>query len=140
MTFWLGWVRVEGPSMEPAFVHQKRVRLNPFAYWWKPPRRGDVVALRSPEDPKRYDLKRIVGLPGETISWIGGRIQVQGVPLPEPYARIHPSPPGDDQQQSLRLKVGEYFVAGDNRLYSRDSRHYGPVQASHLIGRVSEKT
>lgn len=137
--FWLAWVRVEGPSMEPVFPAGSRVCVNPFPYLWASPRRGDVVVLRAPDAARRYHLKRIIGLPGERITWGARGIRVNGKRQEEAYARIPPPTPGDDEEHSLTLNPGEYFVAGDNRLYSTDSRHYGPVIRSAILGRIGRR-
>ena len=82
------------------------------------------------------ELKRIIGLPREELSWSRGQFRVNGVPLDEPYAQRHPVPPGDDEIALVRLSPRDYFVVGDNRLYSRDSRHYGPVARSAILGKI----
>ena len=92
--------------------------------------------IRSPAMPTRLELKRIIGLPREEISWTGERFQVNGLPLDEPYARFRPAPPGDDDVYVVCLGPDDYFVAGDNRLYSHDSRQYGPVARSAVLGAV----
>jgi signal peptidase I len=96
-----------------------------------------VVAIRSPETPTRIELKRVVGLPNEEIAWRAGRFSVNGALLDEPYARIPSAPPGDDELAIVRLGPHDYFVAGDNRLHSRDSRHYGPVTRRVILGKVA---
>ncbi|MBI3088624.1 MAG: signal peptidase I [Candidatus Omnitrophica bacterium] len=128
-------VEVSGSSMEPAYQPGSRVRISRTAYWFRPPARGDVVAIRAPAASDRVDLKRIIGLPGEEVSWTGGRVAINGRMLDEPYANIPAAPPGDEPQ-ALRLGPGEYFVAGDHRLYSRDSRAYGPVKRSAILGKI----
>lgn len=128
---------VEGQSMEPAYSSGTRLSVNRFAYLLRSPSRGDVVILQSPEAADRIELKRVIGLPRETVSWSGGRFQINERPLDEPYARIAEAPPGDDGSSSCRLGARDYFVAGDHRLYSRDSRHYGPVTRSMILGKVS---
>src|SRR5262245_48527277 len=94
---------VLGCSMEPNFVAGSLVRMSPLTYFYRSPRRGDVVGLRSPEDKERYELKRIIGLPGEAISWKGDRIWINGFLFPEPYARqASPNP----QEPAHRLELG----------------------------------
>jgi len=123
--------------MEPAYLHGTLVRLSPVPYLWATPLRGDVVGLLCPKDPERMELKRVVGLPGEHVSWKDGDIWINGQKLQEPYTRTAPSTPGESIQMQ-DLGPGEYFVAGDNRLYSQDSRTYGPVWLSDILGRVVE--
>jgi signal peptidase I len=127
--------RIHGSSMEPAFQDGSMVRISPVSYLWRTPRREEVVGLRCPDAPDRFELKRIVGLPGECVSWIGSNIWIHGNKLEEPYAHKYPHTPGDELHM-LDLGPGEYFVAGDNRLYSLDSRNYGPVWLSDILGRV----
>ncbi len=121
--------------MEPAFRNGSFVKIDPFAYLAKSPRRLEVVALRSPNNPRRFELKRIIGLPGERVSWHATEIWIDGESLQENYAQTHSAPPGDEIQ-SLQLRLREYFVAGDNRLHSQDSRLYGPVQEKQITGKV----
>ncbi len=129
-------LEVHGPSMEPAFPAGRRLWANRLAYLFGAPQRGDVIVFRSVDDPARCGLKRIIGLPHETVVWQAGNFWVNGVALKEPYARIaHPSP-GDDERRTLHLGAQDYVVAGDNRLYSRDSRRYGPIPRSAILGRI----
>ena len=129
-------VEVHGASMAPAYADGGRCTARRASHRSAPPRRGDVVLLRSPERPARVELKRIIGLPHEAVSWRRGRMYVNGAPLSEPYARIHVAPPGDDETRTMRLGPAEYFVAGDHRLYSRDSRQYGPVARAAIVGTI----
>ena len=129
--------QVCGQSMEPSYPDGRRVWAGRFSYLLRAPSRGDVVVIRSPEDPRRQELKRIVGLPHDELAWGGQRIRVNGASVDEPYARLRPEPPGDDLMRTIRLGPREYFVAGDNRLYSRDSRQYGPVPRRAVLGRVA---
>ncbi len=124
--------------MEPTFPSGCRLWANAWSYLVEAPARGDVVIVVSPEQPSRIEVKRVVGLPNEAVEWNGGRIWVEGLPLEEPYAWIRESPPGDEPCPKTRLGAKEYFVAGDNRLYSRDSRHFGPVPRSAVLARVDE--
>ena len=129
---------VRGHSMEPSFPDGSRVRVRWFRYLLRAPARGDVVVIRAPEASARMELKRIIGLPAERVRWTGvGRVQINGRWLREPYARVPAAPPGDDGLRECRLRRGEYFVAGDHRLYSRDSRHYGPVARRFIVGTLA---
>lgn len=130
------WVIIHGQSMEPSYPDGRRVWAGRCSYLLRRPARGDVVVIRSPEDPRRKELKRLIGLPHEELAWGGQGVRVNGGALDEPYVRRRPEPPGDDVMQVIRLGPREYFVAGDSRLYSRDSRHYGPVSRRAILGRV----
>ena len=126
---WVLWpVKVTGRSMTPTYTDGSRHFINKLAYWSAKPQRGDVVALRAP-DGDVY-LKRIVGLPGEVISFEGGILHVDGVPMQEPYTRTkvpfswrNPTELGED----------EYYVIGDNRAVSV----LGAIPASRIIGKVA---
>ena len=143
LSSWIGLpFVVQGQSMEPTYASGHPMRVKPFTYLFHSPARGDVVALRSPAGSERLELKRIIGLPNETVSWRGGDVSIDGVPLQESYASIPPAPPGDDEWRTVRLNRNAYFVVGDNRLYSHDSRNYGPVSRTAIVGpvRLSEGT
>lgn len=111
-------------------------------------RRGDVVVFHFPGDPSRDFIKRVVGLPGETVEIRDRRVFVDGRPLSEPYVfhaddRVWPNDPGipedkrrRDQLTPTRVPEGAYFVMGDNRDDSSDSRQWGPVPARNLVGRA----
>jgi signal peptidase I len=111
-------------------------------------RRGDIVVFRFPDDPRRDFLKRVIGLPGETVAIRDKRVFVDGRLLDEPYAfhsddRVWPDDPyvSDDRRRRDQLgptgvKEGTYFVMGDNRDDSNDSRYWGAVPAGHIEGRA----
>ena len=122
--------------MEPAYSAGSRIVVNRVACVFAGPARMDVVAIVSPVEPCRLELKRVIGLPGELITWSRGRFAINGAALEEPYARIPEAPPGDDERYAWRLGSDEYFVVGDNRLYSRDSRLYGPIRRSAIRAKV----
>ena len=122
--------------MGPAYPAGSRLWASRLAYLMKAPSRGDAVVIRSPAMPKRLELKRIIGLPYEELSWSAGRFRVNGALLDEPYARLRSAPPGDDEVHVVHLGPQDYFVAGDNRLYSQDSRQYGPVARFAILGKI----
>ena len=122
--------------MEPAYRPGSRVWMSRFSYLFQQPARGDVVVIRAPVDDRRLELKRIIGLPDEEVSWSQGHFAINGVKLDEPYAHIPPAPPGDDERRAVRLGAAQYVVAGDNRLASDDSRTYGPVTRSAILGKI----
>jgi signal peptidase I len=127
---------VSGDSMYPTFHNGEYLIVDELSYDFNLPARGDVVIFRFPEDPSKYFIKRIIGLPGETVTVAAGKVYITGAAgkkelLDEPYLK----------QQTIKdgsRKVGpdEYFVMGDNRLVSYDSRYWGPVNKKFLRGRA----
>lgn len=122
--------------MEPMYPEGTLLWCNRIAYLLKTPARGDIVIVHTLNPRDRVGVKRVVGLPGEHVAWDASSIWIHGVSLDEPYARKGRAVPGDDQRNQVRLGSDEYFVVGDNRLYSRDSRVYGPVRRRQILGRV----
>jgi signal peptidase I len=122
---------VDGPSMQPNFYTGQFVIVNRFAYYFGGPLRGDVVVLHDPKDPSQDFIKRIVGLPGETIEIKKGRVYANGVFLEEPYiadfCRV-----GCDG--TWTLDNDHFFVLGDNRNHSLDSHRFGPIHRELLVG------
>ncbi len=131
-----GWVllpmRAEGISMLPTYQSGTLHLINRLAYFpSKAPVRGDVVAIRL-AGPHVLYVKRVVGLPGERIAIVGGLVQVNGVPLAEPYVRNRR--PWDVPEVTLRAQ--EFFVIGDNRGMSAGDHDFGRVETSRIIGKV----
>jgi signal peptidase I len=133
---------VKGGSMRPALDHGQRIAVAPLD---RPPARGDLVVLRHPRGPDLEVVKRVVGLPGERVRLVAGRLEVDGHPVPEPYlaGRRGPGNPegvprsvGTAGELDLRLGPAEYLVLGDHRAASTDGRDFGPVPADALTGRV----
>ncbi len=161
-TFLFQAFAVPGPSMEKNVLAGDRILVNRFVYAPSFPafpslarflpgrsvRRGDVVVFRFPGDPRRDFIKRVVGLPGETLAIRDRAVSVDGRALEEPYAfyaddRVWPDDPGvpedrrrRDQLAPFRVPDGTYFVMGDNRDDSSDSRAWGPVPRENLLGRA----
>ena len=129
-------LEIHGQSMEPTFKSGTRLVASRLPKRWARLRRGDVVVVKPPDQAELLELKRILGLPHEIVSWSGGGIRVNDRLLDEPYARIPAPPPGDDDMRSVQLDNGQYFVAGDNRLFSHDSRRYGPLPRQAIVGIV----
>ena len=152
--------RVEGPSMEPRLVDQDRVLVNKAVYTeidaarvarfipgieaeegqlWRPfglPTSGDIIVFRPPINESQNFVKRIIGLPGDRVQIVrDGTVFVNGLPQDEPYVIEDPS---DPPQQPGEWVVPEdsYFVLGDNRAQSADSRDWGTVPRDHIIGKV----
>ena len=124
-------IRVEGNSMEPSLHDGEFVVVNRLAYRWSEPTRGDIVVFRFRLDPERRFIKRIIGLPGDTLRVEGGQVFVDGVPLQEPYIAAQPRYTG-------QWTVGpqEVFVLGDNRNNSSDSQNWGMVPFEDSLGKA----
>ena len=128
---------VKGQSMEPNFLEHDYLIIDELTYRWHPPERGDVIVLKAPTVEKDFYLKRIVGLPGERIKVENNHIIVYneqhplGVAVTESYINEN-----TDGAISMSLGPDEYFVMGDNRNASFDSRRFGPVHRSSIIGRT----
>ena len=123
---------VRGSSMAPGIQDGDRILVEPWSYMLASARRGDVVVLRYPLDPAVDYIKRVIGLPGDRVTLAGGHVWVNGELLAEPYVT------SVDQSSYLSVIVqpGHYFVLGDNRPRSSDSREFGQVSAEHVRGRV----
>lgn len=127
-------VKVEGTSMLPHLVDEQRIFVSKIAYRFDQIERGDVIVFRFPEDPARSYIKRVVGLPGETVEIRGGRVLIDGRPQPEPYV---PTRYRDRSSHApLRVEDGAYYVLGDHRNTSNDSRTWGTVQSSFVSGKA----
>lgn len=125
---------VTGLSMFPTFHHRDVIVLNKISYLTGRPARGDSVVLRFPGDPDRQRyIKRIVGLPGETVTITSGQVLINQTRLTEPY--LDPSIATLPDSETT-LGVDDYFLLGDNRPVSSDSRVWGPAKRTDLIGKV----
>jgi signal peptidase I len=129
---------VRGASMEPSFYDHEYLIIDELSYRFRDPERGDIVVFRYPLDPSQFFIKRIIGLPGERVRLSQGKIlianaaQPDGLVLPEPYL----GGAGTPGERSVVLGEEEYFVMGDNRNASLDSRIFGPVKRKFIVGRV----
>jgi signal peptidase I len=127
-------VKVEGTSMAPLLSDQERIFINKFVYRFEPIERGDVVVFWYPLDRSKSFIKRVVGLPGEAIEVRSGHLYVDGTQLQEPYV---PASYLDDLSYPARvIPSGEYFVMGDHRDSSNDSRVFGPVPRQCIYGKA----
>ena len=148
--------RVQGPSMRPTLENGEHVLVNklvylkfdpsqlvsmlPFVdeaeessvYPFHAPRRGEVIIFRFPRDESRDFVKRVIGVPGDTVQINDGQVVVNGIPLAEPYI----TRPDRDDMNQVTVPEGNFFVLGDNRRASNDSRDWGPVPAENVIGRA----
>ncbi|MEI6378882.1 MAG: signal peptidase I [Candidatus Falkowbacteria bacterium] len=134
---------VKGASMEPNFHDHEYLIIDRLNYRMNEPQRGDVVVFRYPYNPQEYYIKRVIGLPGESVEVKDGAIYVynsahpEGFKLPEGYLpKGLESTPINPQFTRTDLKENQYYMMGDNRVASQDSRVFGPVDKSFLIGRV----
>ncbi len=127
-------VKVEGTSMAPLLSDQERIFINKFVYRFEPIERGDVIVFWYPLDRSKSFIKRVIGLPGETIELQGGKLYVNGKERPEIY--IPASYLDGSSYGPLAIPNDEYFVMGDHRDSSNDSRVFGPVGRGYIYGKA----
>jgi signal peptidase I len=125
-------VTVEGTSMAPLLSDQERIFINKFVYRFEPIHRGDVVVFWYPLDRSESFIKRVVGLPGETLEIRDGKLFINGNRIREPY--VPPSYFDDSSYGPIKIPPHEYFVMGDHRDSSNDSRIFGPVPRKYIYG------
>ena len=124
--------RIEGFSMEPNFHDGQFILVNKLVYMLHPPERGDVVVLIPPSAASRDFIKRVIGLPGDRVEVVDGRVIINGELLQEPY----PLNSGSYSYGPITVGPDEYFVLGDNRNNSSDSHSWGMVSIKKIIGKV----
>jgi signal peptidase I len=127
--------RVQGTSMEPLLQDNERIVVNKFVYRFRPIQRGDVVVFWFPGDPQLSFVKRVIGLPGDVIQIRSGEVLVNGVLAKEPY--LPSSYRDNDDLPPTEVKKGFYFVLGDHRRSSNDSRAWGQVPEKYIYGRAA---
>ena len=127
----LGRFRVEGQSMEPNFHENEYVLVDKISYQLWSPQRGDVVVFNYPRATEKDFIKRVIGLPGETVEVREGKVYINGTPLAEAYLNFPTNYGG-----LWTLGPTEYFMMGDNRNNSSDSRAWGPLEKHYMVGRV----
>lgn len=123
---------VEGASMEPNFYNKEYLIIDEISYRFNNPERGEVIILKNPQDRKFYFIKRVVALPGEKVAVLNGRVFINDKQLSETYIKNF----SNDDYGPVTLADDEYFVLGDNRSNSSDSRYFGPLKRTDVIGRV----
>ena len=129
---------VKGASMEPNFHDNEYLIIDELSYRFREPKRGEIVVFRYPLDPKQFFIKRVIGLPGDLVRIANGQIVIfnnehpEGFALEESYLGQVPTS-GD---KSVKLEKNEYYVLGDNRPASLDSRIFGTVPGELITGRV----
>ncbi|KND52075.1 MAG: signal peptidase I [Parcubacteria bacterium C7867-007] len=128
---------VEGESMYPTFDNADYLVINEFIYRFHAPERGDVVVFRLPGDPSKFLIKRVIGLPGETVRINHGEVSIitpagQTIKLDEAYVVTEDA----TYTRDAALGADQYFVMGDNRPRSSDSRAWGTLPKQNIVGRV----
>ena len=131
--------QIQGDSMLPNFINGEYILTDKISYRFNEPRRGDVVVFKAPNDPRKDYIKRVVAVPGETISLQNNTIYLNGEPLSEEYLSNNEVINGGaylSEGSVADIGPGRYFVLGDNRDQSQDSRSWGPVATSEIVGKV----
>lgn len=131
---------VRGASMETNFFDGEYLVIDELSYRWREPRRGEVIVFRFPNNHAQFFIKRVIGLPGDTVRIENGQVVIvnptyaQGVVLDE--SSYLPSGVRTGGQQTVQLGADEYFVLGDNRAASSDSRQWGTLELNEIVGRT----
>jgi signal peptidase I len=126
--------RIESHSMEPNFSEGQFILVNKLAYLLGEPQRGDVLVFHNPNNPNEDYIKRIIGLPGDTLTITGSHVYVNGELLDEPYIAYEIRP--GEQFGPVVIEPDHLFVMGDNRPNSSDSRRFGPLPQDLVVGRA----
>lgn len=127
---------VDGASMDPTFENSQYLIVDELTYHFNTPQRGSVLIFKYPKDPKKFFIKRVIGLPNEQVVINNGQVTIintenpNGLKLNEPYVVYK-----KEDSHSVKLGENEYFVMGDNRAGSSDSRYWGPVPEKNIVGR-----
>jgi signal peptidase I len=135
ITFLYQPVRVEGTSMQPQLRDQDRLFINKFVYRFENISRGDVVVFHYPRDPEKSYIKRVIALPGDSLRIDAGRVYVNGERVEDDYV---PRAYRDSRSMpEIVIPANEYFVMGDHRSISSDSRDFGPVARDLIYGKAA---
>lgn len=130
---------IDGTSMEPSLHNNELILVDKWSYLFHPPQRGDVIVFKAPPNPSQDYIKRIIGVPGDTITINNTLVIVDGVTLNETY--VAPANQGNifdyKHISNLRVPPNDYFVLGDNRKGSSDSRDWGFVPRKNIVGRAA---
>jgi len=128
---------IDGPSMEPTLHNQERIMVDKVSYLFHPPSRGDIIVFIAPNNPSLNYVKRIIAIPGDVLTVDDTTVKVDGVTLQEPY--VDPQRQGNpyDPIDNRVVPPNHYFVMGDDRVNSSDSRDWGFVPRENIIGRAA---
>ncbi|GAC1372196.1 MAG: signal peptidase I [Ktedonobacteraceae bacterium] len=124
---------IDGPSMQPGLTTNEYVMVNKVVYLFHAPERGDVIVFHYPHDTTQDYIKRVIGLPGDVVETDNTRLWVNGTLLKEPYI----STPSNQQATKWKVPQDQYFVVGDNRPVSDDSRSWGFVPREYIVGKAA---
>ena len=129
---------VRGESMNPNFESGDYLIVDEITYRFRPPQRGEVIVFKYPQNPSQRFIKRIIGLPGETVEIKDGKVIIDRQGISQVLDESEYLLPGSSTLGNIRITLGEneYFVLGDNRDFSFDSRKFGPLAKDEIIGRV----
>jgi signal peptidase I len=129
---------VSGASMENTFHNGEYLIVDQISYYLEDPKRGDVIIFRYPKDPTKFFIKRIIGIPGDTITIEGSEVTITNQEFPEGFVLNEPYIKSMKPGLTLTEELGEreYFVMGDNRDESSDSRIWGVLQEERIVGRA----
>lgn len=131
---------VRGASMEPNFTDREYLVIDEASYYLRAPARGEAIVFRYPRDPSEFFIKRVVGLPGEKVGIRNGRVSIFNAAYPEGFALEEPYLGGlrvlTGPDSETTLGPDEYFVLGDNRGASSDSRIWGVLKRDFIVGRA----
>ena len=134
VTFVVQIARVEGLSMAPTLADQDRLIVNKLIYHLHAPQRGDIVMLYYPEDPDKTFVKRVIGDPGDVVRIVDGQVFVNDVALLDSF--VAPEFRSHDDFGPFTVPAAHYFVMGDHRNNSSDSRQWGPVPKKYILGKI----
>ncbi len=127
---------VEGQSMLPTFNNNDYLITEKISYSLRSPNRGEIIIFHPPDNPNVNYIKRIIGLPGDKIEIKDGNIYINSTKINESYLASDSQTNTVSQDINITLKDNEYFVLGDNRNHSRDSREIGPVPRSNIVSKI----
>ena len=130
--------------MVPNFHDREYLIVDEISYRFREPQRGEVIVFRYPQNPQEFFIKRVIGLPGESVKFKNNGVYIynqsnpDGFKLNESYlpANIETLPNGYSAEEKIVVNSKQYFVLGDNRMFSKDSRSFGPIDKSFVVGKV----